>query len=314
MAQRTLTTPIPDPYPDADLTLAPYAHLDGDLTPPRVVVENLALHADDLTFLRFMVDDTKEAPWMSMGGRQYWSASAFATGLRYYLRTQGVTCYVGVMLPVGYQVPGRRTTGMVSPDTFVSFVEDHERPSYQAKDEGVFPAFVLEVVSPGSVWRDRQEKRRLYGLLGAREYALFEPLGGGRFVLEGYHRDARGRWVRWAPDGAGRLWSAVLGLHLVGEGGLLRAVTRAGVRLPLLEESEAARIEAEQGRADEAAARLKAEARMSQTEDALAREATARLEAESLASQKEDARARVAEENIELRREIMRLRGDDAGT
>ena len=65
--------------------------------------------------------------------------------------------------------------------------------------------------------------------------------------LEGYRVDERGRWVRWAADEGGRLWSAVLGLWLVLEDDEVRAQTASGepLRTPLQLEQEVARLRAE---------------------------------------------------------------------
>ena len=119
--------------------------------------------------------------------------------------------------------------------------------------EGVFPPFVLEVVSPSSVQRDQVEKREAYELLGAREYALFTPRDVAASTLEGYRRGASGAFEAWIPDAEGRLWSDVLGLYLVVRGALIQAQTREG-RLLLTpeQEAEAHRQEAEARRRAEA--------------------------------------------------------------
>ena len=71
--------------------------------------------------------------------------------------------------------------------------------------------------------------------------------------LQGYRRGAHGRFEALLSDAGGRLWTEVLGLWLVAEGGALRAVQPDGQLLLTHEESEAARH-----RAEEELARLRA--------------------------------------------------------
>jgi Uma2 family endonuclease len=79
------------------------------------------------------------------------------------------------MLPILYAWPGVVAKKQLAPDVFVAFVPDHSRTSYDLDDEGQFPPFVLEVVSPSSSARDQVEKRQAYEALGAQEYARFGP-------------------------------------------------------------------------------------------------------------------------------------------
>ncbi len=53
-------------------------------------------------------------------------------------------------------------------------VVDEDRTSY-CLEEGRFPRFILEVVSPTSVRRDRADKVRADDLLSAWEYVTFTP-------------------------------------------------------------------------------------------------------------------------------------------
>jgi Uma2 family endonuclease len=210
--------------------------------------------ADDL-FMLFLEDDTEEAPWMVMGDLQFWSASAFAHSLRIYARRQRLPWYVASMLPITYRWGKRKRQQVLAPDTFVAFAPDHPRTSFDVAVEGGFPPFVLEVVSPSSVERDREEKREAYELLGVREYALFTPRAEGGSLLQGYQRDETGLFSTWHPDEQGRLWSEVLGLYLVVRGQLLQAQTPDG-RLLLTPEQEGDARE----RAEEARQRAEAEA------------------------------------------------------
>jgi Uma2 family endonuclease len=245
--------------------------------------------ADDLFMLTFE-DDTEDAPWMTMGDLQFWSASGFAHSLRNYARERNLGWYVASMLPINYSWPEDERTKTVSPDTFVAFVPDHSRTSFNVEEEGSFPPFVLEVVSPSSVARDQRAKRRAYDLMGVREYALFTPRLGTPSTLEGYRRDAAGAFVPWQADTEGRLWSQVLGLFLVTRGPLLQAQTPDG-RLLLTPEETADELR----RAD--AARVSADA--------------ARVSADAARVSADEARRRAEEEVARLRRELARYRGDN---
>ncbi|MFN8540477.1 MAG: Uma2 family endonuclease [Thermomicrobiales bacterium] len=199
----------------------------------------LTKEQSDRLFLLMLDDDTEDAPWMTMGDLQFWSASSFAHSLRSYARRQRLPWYVASMLPIIYDVPGASRRKVLSPDTFVAFVPDHPRSSFDvAAEGGVFPPFVLEVVSPSSVEYDQSEKRHAYDALGAREYALFTPREDAPSTLEGYRRDEHNQFVPWLPDEQGRLWSEVLGLYLIVRGTLLQAQTPGGQLLLTLDQAE----------------------------------------------------------------------------
>ena len=200
---------------------------------------------EDELFLLLLADDEEDAPWMVMGDLQFWSASGFAHSLRAYARRRELPWYVASMLPIEYRRPRSARLGKLAPDTFVAFVPDRARTSYDLAAEGQFPPFVLEVVSPSSVGRDQRDKRQAYALLGAREYALFTPREGRQSTLAGYRRGADGAFEPWPRDAQGRLWSEVLGLYLVARGALLQAITQDGELLLSPEEAEAARLRAE---------------------------------------------------------------------
>lgn len=203
--------------------------------------------ANDL-FMLLLEDDTEDAPWMVMGDLQFWSASGFAHSLRGYARERGLGWYVASMLPIAYDWPRATRKKILAPDVFVAFAPERARTTFDVAVEGGSPPFVLEVVSPSSATRDRQDKLLAYELLGAREYALFTPREGAGSTLEGYRRGAAGEFEPWLPDAQGRLWSAVLGLHLVTRGALLQAQTAEGRLLLTPEQAEAARRDAEVAR------------------------------------------------------------------
>ncbi len=182
-----------------------------------------ALSPEDEVFLQTVEDDAddyEESPWMTMGDAQLRSATALYWSLRNYTRRAGLPWYVGSMLPIFYPRPRLKRKGQVAPHVLVSFVEDRYRDSYDLEEEGVCPAFVLEVISSSSVLQDTVKKRHTYRLLGMQEYAIFapEPDVLRQPALTGYRRTATGRFVAWKPDAQGRLWSRVLELYLVAEG------------------------------------------------------------------------------------------------
>jgi Uma2 family endonuclease len=220
-----------------------------------------------------MEDDTEEAPWMVMGDAQFWASAHLATSLRHYAQVHDRPWYVASLLPIVYRRRGENRTRRVAPDVLVAFVPQRPRESYDLVAEGVFPAFVLEVVSSSCVARDVDAKRRLYEALGAQEYVLFAPEPGLlEPQLQGHRRGAAGRFEPWAPDAAGRLWSDILELWLAPEGTLLRAVHADGQPLLTYEESEAARRQAEAAREQEAAARQSAEEELARLRALLVRE------------------------------------------
>jgi hypothetical protein len=264
----------------------------------------LTKEQEDTLFMLLLKDDTEEAPWMVMGDLQFWSASAFAQSLRTYAHEQGLAWYVAAMLPINFRWPDVANKRTLSPDTFVSFVPERARTSYDAEAEGVFPPFVLEVVSPSSTARDHEEKLHAYDLLNVREYALFTPREGRASTLEGYRRGAAGLFEPWPRDEQGRLWSEVLGLRLVIRGAFVQAETREG-RLLLTPEQEAeGRRQEAEGRAWESQARQQAEQARQQAEQA-------RQQAEQARQQAEQARQQAEQEAERLRQEVKRLRQSD---
>ncbi len=208
-----------------------------------------ALSSEDELFLQTVEDDTddyEESPWMSMGDAQFRSASALYWSLRNYTRRAGLPWYVGAMLPIFYPRPRLKRKGQVAPDVLVSFVADRYRDSYDLEEEGVCPAFVLEVISSSSVLQDTVKKRRTYRLLGMQEYVLFAPDPNAlrQPALTGYRRTANDRFVAWKPDAQGRLWSRVLELYLVAQGREVHALKPDGSPL-LTPEQEAMERERE---------------------------------------------------------------------
>ena len=112
----------------------------------------------------------------------------------------------------------------VAPDVFVVFgVPKRNRPIYKLWEEGVVPAFVMEVASRGTWREDEGRKARLYERLGVREYWQYDPTGEylglnlkGRRLVDGVYEPQP---VVEYLDGTVLLRSETLGLdfHVKGE-------------------------------------------------------------------------------------------------
>ena len=73
---------------------------------------------------------------------------------------------------------GRDIWRSVAPDVFVVFgAENRGRRSYVAWKEPKVPDFVLEILSPSTHRRDREEKPAIYAAMGVREYFQYDPEG-----------------------------------------------------------------------------------------------------------------------------------------
>ena len=172
---------------------------------------------------------------------------------------------------------------VVAPDVFVvKGVPGGRRRIYKLWEEEQPPDVVFEVTSPSTRGEDLRTKHELYARLGVAEYFLFDPLDEYlRPPFQGYRLE-QDRYVALRPAEDGSLWSAVLGLALHVRGERLRLFDPEGQRwLPLPEEEQAARQEAE-ARATVAEARTTvAEARSTTAETRLAAESEARRAAEA---------------------------------
>jgi Uma2 family endonuclease len=217
----------------------------------------------------------------------------------------------------------------VSPDVFVvrgipSQAVSHRR-RYLLWMEGKAPDLIIELTSESTRDEDVEGKMRLYrDVLRVPEYFLFDP--EGEYLdprLPGY-RLAEGQYVPVEAVGD-RLPSEVLGLHLEGDGDLLRFWDPvAGRRLPippeereqaadaLHREQEARRREEERRRQEEDGRRHEEQARRRE-EHARRREEQARRHEEQLRRREEQARQQAEAEVERLRREIEELRRQNPG-
>jgi hypothetical protein len=224
---------------------------------------SLTLDQETMLFMMRLADDTEEAPWMTMGDLQFWSASGLAYSLRQYARGHGRNWYVASMLPIDFQyrhLPGRHR---LSPDLFVAFVPDRPRLSFSVAEEGVFPPFIVEVVSPSSVARDEEEKLIAYRAMDVQEYLLFNPYVVAGPTLHGFHRDPDGRFVAWQAEDLGGFWSSQLELAFSVHDGQLQARTAAGdwLLVPDQAERELRAAQAARQRAEAEAEQLRQELR-----------------------------------------------------
>jgi Uma2 family endonuclease len=200
--------------------------------------------------------------------------------------------YVSGNLLLYYEEGNRRRH--ISPDVLVAIgvPKRPRRDYYLLWEEGKAPDFVAEITSQSTKKEDRKTKFELYrDILRVTEYVLFDPRAEYlKPPLQGF-RLVGGDYVPIEPV-AGRLPSAVLGLHLERDGERLRLFDPATGQylLTRLERQEAAdrRADEERRRADEERRRADKERR--------------RAEA-AVTDQR-----RLAEENERLRREIEALR------
>jgi Uma2 family endonuclease len=208
--------------------------------------------------------------------------------------------YVSGNLLLYYEEGNRRKH--ISPDVLVAIgvPKRPRRDYYLLWEERKAPDFVAEITSKTTKREDQKTKLAIYrDILRVPEYVLFDPRAEYlKPPLQGF-RLVGGDYVPIEPV-AGRLPSAVLGIHLERDGERLRLFDPATGEylLTRLERQEAAerRAEAEHERAEAERRRAEAERRRAEAE---------RQRAESA----EAAQRRFAAENERLRREIEALRG-----
>ncbi len=198
------------------------------------------------------VDDTNEAPWMTMPEFQYFVGRLLVGILRLHAQRRNLGWHVSGELSVTAPKPegGTLTLG---PDVFVAEADDRLRESWDVRQEGRPPRLVLEIVTKDSVYRDTVQKPEYYQAMGVEEYILYWPdRKDGGPKLFGYRRDSEDAWGEWAIESDGVLRSGVLGgLGLqLGDHPWLRVVDEHRERLPSPEEEaeRAVALEAEVAR------------------------------------------------------------------
>jgi Putative restriction endonuclease len=152
------------------------------------------------------------------------------------------------------------------PNTFVAFGlqnKDQNRSQFVVADEGVRPAFILEVVSPRYRKEDREVKVVEYARARVQEYVILDRRKQRGQVLEevlGY-RLVEGHYQPISPDEEGRIFCATVGLWIsLHSGRLVMEDAQTGQRLLTSAELEVANqeLEAAKERAEQQAATLEA--------------------------------------------------------
>lgn len=202
-----------------------------------------------------------DAPLWDMHEAQYVSTTLLTLMRRYSDRPDVV------VMSRGYLCFDTRSNqrGWLSPDCLVAFGVPFEgvrrRNGYVIDEWGRPPDFVLEVGSPTTGARDYTAKRDGYAAFGVREYWRFDATGGeyhdrplaGDLLVDGGYEPIP---ISAGVDGKMRGYSEALDLYLCWEDGRLRFWDpAAGSYLNDYDESEDARLAAEEGwRAAEARA------------------------------------------------------------
>jgi len=120
--------------------------------------------------------------------------------------------------------------------------KQHNRSRFVVEDEGVRPAFVIEVVSPRYRKEDRETKVEQYERAQIQEYVIVDRRTQTGQVLEevlGY-RLVAGRYRPLTPDDDGRILCETVGLWIsLREGNIVMEDVQTGERLRTSEELEA---------------------------------------------------------------------------
>ena len=212
--------------------------------------------------LLILENDTEESPWMVGTDFQYQAIKGIEDSLRRFLVVRRPDWYLSAESFIDFPGGVGHRRGQLGPDIYAAPVGNRPRMRYVVEKEGgLFPPFVIEVVSEHSVERDTVEKVALYEVLGVREYLLFAPAPQQPPVLWGYQRDEQERFVEWPTRPDGSLFSGLLGAGFRVEGQRVRVLTPEGEPVPFAEELDAARKDAEQARAaaEQEIVRLRAE-------------------------------------------------------
>ncbi|NES20374.1 MAG: Uma2 family endonuclease [Symploca sp. SIO3E6] len=126
-------------------------------------------------------------------------------------------------LLVEWDIPGQKDH---CPDTFVAFGisnKEQNRSKFIVANEGVRPAFVLEVVSPRYRKEDREIKVTQYARTKVQEYIIVDRRRQkGEWVEEvlGY-RLTKGTYQPITPDSEGRIYCETVGLLMSLQSGCL---------------------------------------------------------------------------------------------
>ena len=171
--------------------------------------------------------------------------------LRWWWRERA-DVYISGNLTIYYNQEQLKTRDFRGPDFFVVLgAEKKERKSWVVWGEnGLYPHFILEILSPSTKRVDKQLKKELYQTtFRTPDYFWFDP---NTLEFQGFHL-VDGNYQAIQPTEQGWLWSQQLELFLGIFGNKLRFFTAKGDLLPSSEElveQERQRAEQERQRAE----------------------------------------------------------------
>ncbi|WP_353930999.1 Uma2 family endonuclease [Okeanomitos corallinicola TIOX110] len=144
--------------------------------------------------------------------------------------------YAAGNLTIYYSPNQKKSEYFRGPDFFVVLgTERKTRKSWVVwEEDGKYPNFILEILSPSTANTDREFKKQLYqDTFRTPDYFWFDP-----YTLEfaGFHL-LDGEYQPLVANEKGHLWSHQLGLYLGIYDGLLRYFTAQGNLVPTPEES-----------------------------------------------------------------------------
>ncbi|MDD1414016.1 Uma2 family endonuclease [Dolichospermum sp. ST_con] len=144
--------------------------------------------------------------------------------------------YAAGNLSIYYSPNQKKSEYFRGPDFFVVLeTERKTRKSWVVwEEDGKYPNFILEILSPSTAKTDREFKKELYqNTFRTPDYFWFDP-----YTLEfaGFYL-TNGKYQPLEPNEKGHLWSEQLGLYLGIKQGLLRYFTSAGELVPTPEET-----------------------------------------------------------------------------
>ncbi|MTJ47682.1 Uma2 family endonuclease [Dolichospermum sp. UHCC 0259] len=144
--------------------------------------------------------------------------------------------YAAGNLTIYYSPNQKKSQFFRGPDFFVVLeTERKTRKSWVVwEEDGKYPNFILEILSPSTANTDREFKKELYqNTFRTPDYFWFDP-----YTLEfaGFYL-TNGKYQPLEPNEKGHLWSEQLGLYLGIHQGLLRYFTPAGELVATPEET-----------------------------------------------------------------------------
>lgn len=254
------------------------------------------------TYLKgYPTEDGEPMSATEFHGRQI---SIFSNQLNDYFSRGDTLAYVGTDSFVYYQEGDIRK--FVAPDVFVVLGVPSEplRRSFYTWAEGAAPTVVFEFLSDSTAKEDRTEKmRRYFSEIGIHEYFIHQPEGKRPPEFRGWRRKGAG-YEAIPPDERGALYSEALNLlfsteELPSELRFMRPYLPDGTPLVTLTESK---DETEAARADAAEARADADLATRRAEVAEARIAQAQADADLAIRRAEVAEARAAQAQADIAR------------